>query len=183
MSGIVSVTFCGNCEHVIEKDIDRVYVDKSYNFHLYKSIMYKVVWVDTGISYYEPNEIINRRERIRRMLQFIIQGENADYIIITDADVIIPNVRKYALMLQNTQHDALYFCYPALIKDGFYIDTFCRGTNFVLRGTSKAKLFEILQSYDPQKYPIDVYIYERLYVIHATVPGTKHYIFGKPYTL
>lgn len=180
---IVSVTFCGDCAHVNEKDIDRVYVDKSYNQNTDALPHEKVIWVDTLVPYDDQNEIINRRKRIRRMLQFILLYENADYIIITDADVVIPKLRDKVYLLQLTQYDAVFFCYPAYIKDARYIDIYCKGTNFVLRGSQKQKVLNLLDKYDPQQYPIDMYIHDNLNITYTIVPGTKHYIFGKPYIL
>jgi hypothetical protein len=152
-----------------------------------------VVVTDTNIPYdasigdikvSSPNEMINRRIRISKMLKVIL-SEIDDDILFVDSDVLL-NADVFT-KISSTYDEVVSICIPALAKPSTsYVFTFCYSTNFYLPSKLHDTLSNALKQYIEHKiyemYPVDLYIHRILNTKNVIlVQGVCHYIRSKLY--
>ena len=152
-----------------------------------------VVVTDTNIPYdasigsvskYSSNEMINRRIRIAKMLNVIL-NEIDDDILFVDSDVLLND--DVFTKISSTYDEVVSICIPALAKPSMsYLFTFCYSTNFYLPSKLHDMLFNALKQYVEHRiyelYPVDLYIHRILNTKNVIlVQGICHYIRSKLY--
>jgi len=153
----------------------------------------RVVMTDTNITYdntivgkyiTNPKEMINRRIRIAKMLNVILNEINDD-IFFVDSDVLLND--NVFTKISSTYDEVSSVCIPALAKPSTsYVFNFCYSTNFYLPSRNHDILANALRQYVEHKiyelYPVDLYIHRILNTKNVILTqGICHYIRSRLY--